>query len=567
MTRHHRLVRAAAAIITVAAVLVPSPGRAAVGRAAGAPAAPPTLDEWWSGAADWAPFRFFAASAFAPGDAGFGAGSHITIGPDGSWWWFTRRGGVAGTCAGDAATPAPGTVVRRSADQGATWSVPAAVVMPQAGTPWSCGATDGDAYFDGTRWHYVFQCLGQPVYPWKGCHLQNGNADPRIGPWTSPGANPIFDDAALNLWSGICGADRPNADCVRIPGGPDRLYGAGTFAIFDDPAMPGWHYLSFHGVDRSYGYQYRGLARTQDFVSYVVRGADLPADAFFDRLDTLAWREPDALWAQGALTSAGESVGGGSGNTVRQGGRWYTVTESSNAPVCTTATVMDAAIVRSSSLTSTAWEQPALPDRQNPVLYSDSLGATDLTPVRCSPSYERLFTAGGVTYLSAYRRSNDAQQGVWVYRLERNLLANGRANRCVDQAPWTSPTAVQVLRDGARSSDGGCAFRFSQWMSQTVARPAGVDTVTWGGDFSSAVLVGPLTLAGSAPVAVSLIQTDATGARLAADTQVVYTSGTGYTTATRVTALAAGAVALTFTAAAFDPGTPILSDGLRIVAG
>lgn len=133
-------------------------------------AAPATLDDYWNGKAEWKLRNRMTQGNYAQWQQGytnqnfygFGAGSHFYITPDGTWYHFSRKinwGQKPSYCQNINETF--GIQIRKSTDHGFTWSLPADVITPTQGTPWECGATDGDVIFEPSTqmWTYLFQCF------------------------------------------------------------------------------------------------------------------------------------------------------------------------------------------------------------------------------------------------------------------------------------------------------------------------------------------------------------------------------------------------------------------------
>lgn len=461
----------------------------------------PTLDDWFSGAnADFRLKTRLTAATMPGADAQFGKGAHLTASPDdpSTWYVFGRRAvAVQPVPACDAMPTAFGIDIWKSTDGGVTWSVPANLVSPAEGTPWACFAGDGDAYFDaGTQtWHYLAQCRGRDNL-WNGCHWTRASRDP-MGDWQADPANPVVSTAqgsTTNLWQRICG---PSTNCFgdsrtadpQPPDGPKATVSdAGTFTIFDVAGDPGFHYVRFHGAAAN-GHQYTGLAKTPDFVNWVVGPDDpahLPSDDIFDSRfpkglpagdghgGAPAWREPHWL----APNSSDAVIGGGGGHIMEEGPWYYLVAEASDRPLCAMpGATWDLGIYRTASLASTVWDSPAHP-HENPVAFSDDSVAGSPVPSSCDPSYPRLLrdAATGETdlvYNRVIRMSggpdappDPTRSGLYVYTLRWNLLQQARPGddgpALAPSAPWRvisaaadppPPSALAARRDAYRAPD------------------------------------------------------------------------------------------------------------------
>jgi hypothetical protein len=369
------------------------------------------------------------------------------------------------------------------------------IIPTQLNTPWECAATDGDVVFDkpsGT-WHYLFQCLSR-AGGWNGCTMERTAPDP-MGPFTATANNPVIPGGSL--WSKIC-VD-PSADCVTIPGGPGRVHDEGTFNIFQHDANG--YYIAFHGFDGRNGY--RGIARTPDFVNYIAGDPSqgTPADAIYDRLDAIAWRE---TW------NAPGPVGGGAGSILYENGQYYSIVETGDINLaCIDGQNWDWGMSRSPSLTATAWDQlPA----GNPFLYSSKLQERSNLNLACNPAYARMFhDTDGSVYLHVTRESLDPNySGIFLYRLVRSasLLDNGDLWKCNSDG-WnvfpSGPTNMAVYRLPNNSSDEGCYLatncgqgtcQAGQSLYQDVpVANVGGQTLSYGGKFATDSGAGGLDLA------------------------------------------------------------------------
>ena len=458
--------------------------------AAAAPSSPPTLADYWAGGADWVPYAFYPTSVYGPGNSGFGAGDTIRVGPDGAWEWFYRTT-IAPSSDCTASSLQAGTVVRRSTDQGQTWSAEAKVVSPAAGTPWSCAATDGDAVWTGSEWIYLFQCETNPAdvtdgswgQLWNVCVFYDTSPDPTKGTWAPLVKNPVWGDysGGYDPWNSIC--TNTTKRCVTLAGAP---------SIFENPGDPGWYFVDFHGIDKR-GNLYEGIAKTQNFITYLAgSGQDLPDDAIYTKLDSVGWDEPEESWPTG-------DVGGGGDSIIYNpsDGMFYNLAETTNDAYCTGATISDFGILRADSTSQTVWQQPNLPGRENPIVYGQQQGnSAETYTARCLPAYSKLFIdpRSAKTFMTFVGGSDAANEGVYVYTLARNLLANGTAWRCTTAAPWqlVNPSApssdLGISRDEDFSPDGGCYLGFSSDIQQTITiAPGSVPSVALTGQFAARI--------------------------------------------------------------------------------
>ncbi len=509
--------RAGPLVMSVVAVLAGMAGASRLAdavsgplRSPPAPIRVPTLGDWFSGAS--AEFRFktrLTAAEMPSADFQFGSGTHLTAAPDdpATWYVFGRRTGrVQPNPACDVLPLAYGIDIWKSTDHGVTWSQPTTLVAPEEGTPWTCFAGDGDAYYDrasGT-WHYLAQCRGRDNL-WNGCHWTRTGSDP-MGDWQADPANPVVSAAAgssTNLWQRIC---LPSTNCFLDSQKDSRatVSDAGTFTIFDVPSDPGFHYVRFHGAAAN-SHQYTGLAKTADFANWVVGPDDpdhLPTDDIFDSRfpkgvpagdghgGAPAWQEPH--WLPPNTTDA--VIGGGAGHVVREGPWYYLIAEASDRPLCgMPGATWDLGIYRTADVRARVWSAPASP-HENPIAFSDDAMAGSPAPSSCDPSYPRLLVdpATGETNL-VYDRAikmpggpdappDPTRSGLYVYTLRWNLLHPARPGDETQggvpgpsgpqsgvPGPWrvisagtesSGPSVVAARRDAYRAPDGRAYLAF-----------------------------------------------------------------------------------------------------------
>ncbi|TLS53910.1 hypothetical protein FE782_00715 [Paenibacillus antri] len=467
--------------------------------------APGTLDEYWNGDAEWV---FVRKNTWAStGVQSYFDGTQVKTMIDGTWYHFNRKY-VADSACTSLGGVALETQVRKSTDKGATWSAPVTIIPHVPGTPYSCAATDGDAYYNvaENKWHYLFQCLDGTS--WKGCALSRSGADP-MGPFTiqPAGGNPVVTPG--ELWDDIC--DSASDDCSSLAGGPGNVFDEGTFNIFQFDGT--YYWVAFHGYDGIRGY--RGIAKTSDFQAWIAGDPSqgVPNDAVADRYDSAAWRES---W------TAGGTIGAGAGNMIKEGVYYYHLIEASDINLaCSANQNWNYGLYRSDSLTATTWSQ--FPGG-NPMIYSSRAveDANGILP--CNVQYAGLFKdpTDGFVYLAFGRRSADPDyDGLYWYRLEKsdNLLANGDfwrsdtygwnrlgpgTNWAVYRLPNNSPDGTPYF---ATNCGGLCAPTNS--IYQDVAIPSGgPGTLRFGGKFMSEGAGGTLELVVRQFNGSTIIQTD-----------------------------------------------------------
>lgn len=454
---------------------------------------PATMADYWAGNAKWelVKKRNFNDPAWQ-----FGASTIRVVGNE--WYLFSRTNSPNSSCLGGDQL---GTQVRKSSDRGETWTTPINVISPTPNTPWACAATDGDAVYDvsNNKWRFLFQCLGSGTGArWKGCYAEKTGNDP-MGAFTIA-QSPVIEPGAL--WNIICNTS--SDDCFNQSGGANKIFDEGTFNIF---RFDGTHYwISFHGTDGVRGY--RGIAKTTNFLTYYAGGANggtgeaTPVDAILDKNDGNAWRE---TWQ-----SPG-NIGAGHAPIVQDGGYYYMLAEMADKNLgCTAGQKWDFGLFRSSSLSSTTWEQ--FP-QGNPVIYSSTLVENGTTSLPCNLQYAQIYkdATTNVFYLKYFRSSIDWNfLGNYFYRLVKtsNILKNAdlwMANGSYWNRIPVSPTNLAIYRYPNLSPDGTpvmaancgqtpCAPGQSIYQDVDVTAYRG-RSFTFGGQFSAQSGSGSLSLA------------------------------------------------------------------------
>lgn len=248
----------------------------------------------------------FSTSPQNPGSAMANVGSYI-VPIFGVWYLFHREFYYTSTpsyCTN--VIPISRTVVRISKDQGRTWSDKVPIAEPIPGTPSECAVLDGSAHYDAetNTWHLLAQCLGRSS-GWGMCHYSVGGQDP-MKPFTPNPKNPVVTGG--QLWHQICSGNGKHCTMNTVDEGtPDIV-----------KKVNGYFYVTFHGYDYSAKKSARGVAKTPNFVNWIVQDFDLPGDAIFSSVDCNPW---NVTWATGGC------VGGGEGDILISGDYMYELIE------------------------------------------------------------------------------------------------------------------------------------------------------------------------------------------------------------------------------------------------
>ena len=446
---------------------------------------PATMADYWSGKARWEFIRKYTI-ANTGWNGGFMAGDQVYI-LNGNWYLFSRKV-VSGILT---------TEVRKSIDEGASWSAPVDIIPENA--KWGVAATDGSVFYNQAenRWYFLFQCLAVKDGPWFGCLLIRDGMDPMGQFSEKPGVtNPVI--SAKEIWSKICNSSGDH--CVQIPGGTNRVYDEGTFNIFE--LKNGYYFVAFHGYDGKNGF--RSIAKTMDFNNWIAGDAaqGVPDDSVFDKFDSDIWREG---WQGG-------SIGGGAGSILFDNSYYYQVVEGADINLaCTKDQKWDFGIYRSASLTNKQWEPYPL---GNPIVYSSlflenhpycNTGATCIRP--CNVQYAHLFrdSVTNKTYFAFSRETEDSNyRGIYLYKLtaDNNLLKNADLWKC-NGDNWNrtgSTTNLAVYRYPNQSSDGNCYLATNCGSSTCTGdysifqdvdiTPGSLPNVEFGGKFATDIQSG-----------------------------------------------------------------------------
>lgn len=530
----------------------------------------PTMADYWNGTARW---KFDRKMTWASsGQQSVYDGSSIKI-VGTTWYLFNRvvRSDLPGCQTGSPL----GTQVRRSTDQGQTWSASVAVISPTPNTPWSCAATDGDVYYNssagpGGTWYYIIQCL-EVNGGWNGCAFSRTGADP-MGVFTPLPNNPVI--RGHDLWDKICNASTD--DCViQTNNTPRQVFDEGTFEIFRYDGT--YYWVGFHGAAIQGGtiLGFRGIAKTTNFINWLAGddAPDLPRDAILDRNDAanFNWREN---W------NSGGPIGAGAGSIFYDNGYYYQVSEFPDVSLgCLNNQNWNVGMFRSATLTNVNWEQyPNFGDPNhptgNPVVYSsNAVEGSGIQP--CNIQYMHLFKDPntGIIYLAFGRRSADPQyDGIYYYRLDNtpNLLINSDFWRA-DTYGWGTfnvATDFSASREVNKSPDGSPYLRLrcnsdctgDKSVYQNVNVPTNYRGLpfTFGGQFATDTGTSSLTLV--------VWQFDSNGVQIAAN-QVAYniTPGSSYANFQATGTIASNATSLRYEVYVFTPNIGFRVDNLYLI--
>lgn len=442
-----------------------------------------TLADYWAGNAEWKLVEDYTKLRLVTKEGDYvGAGTQIV--PVGDTWYLFSRQVLSEKCE-DGINNKLGTNVRISTNKGLTWSNPQIIIAPAAGSNWPCAGIDQSAYFDAEtqKWEIIFQCgkmlkNANNVYEWQWntCHIRSNNADPRQG-FYEPHTNPIAKDG--DFWKRIC--TNSSKDCYNFSqvNGVNKVRNEGTFDIFEKKS--GYFYVAFHGFDIEKNLGYRGIGRTQDFVTWQLgnENSAVPADAVLDKVDSANWRESWGTGGKiGSITYPAGSIGFGHGSIIYENGYYYMIAESSDYTLdCIDDQNWDMGLYRSNNITKTTWE--SFPGG-NPIYYSSRSidprnNNSTKKNLRCNVQYFRLFKdpQSGAIYMHVSRDTNmnltelgQAENGVYLYKLVKtgNLLKNSDFWKCATD-DWQKSSGSNInfatYRMPKETTDGNCFAQIS----------------------------------------------------------------------------------------------------------
>ena len=240
-------------------------------------------------------------------------------------------------------------------------------------------------------------------------HFTSSNADPQIEAWRANRHNPVVASGAL--WNRICSGEGKHCkQGMKDEGTPEIVEKVGSD-----------FYVTFHGYDYVRKQAARGVARTQDFVTWSVdAGAGCPNDAIFTALDCSLWSVP---WSN----VSGGCIGSGEGSSLRsqRTGNVYMVIEATDVALTCNLTPgrqwWPLGLVRSTNgyLPSPQWQQ--MPVGSTPFVGGPEGGEPH---VGCSIQYNSLHRddSTGTTYLAfwtvAFGPAGAVTHSAWhVYEL------------------------------------------------------------------------------------------------------------------------------------------------------
>ncbi|MDD4976197.1 MAG: hypothetical protein PHY93_17705 [Bacteriovorax sp.] len=347
-----------------------------------------SLSALWNGTAH---FEYMKRDDFI-GSIGYDGNTSSQVAIDGIWYAFNRQYlPVANTPV--SCRPIIGQtlqeVVRKSTDQGKTWSEPVLIASP---TGSGCAVVDGGAFYDSETaiWHYLAQCIGT-TGGWNLCHYTRTGSSP-MGMFQPNTSNPVVVGGAL--WSPICSGGGKSCPATTVDEGTPQIIAKKN----------GYFYVTFHGFDYA-GMKLgaRGIARTTNFVTWETSGAGLPNDAMLTSQDCNSW---DANWG------AGGCIGFGAARNLRSNGYEYILGEASDKTLlCTLGQVWVFGLVRSPAIAASGnWENYS----KNP--YIINLLQND-SPFGCGLQYMNLFRDRGEIYLSFGLWTPDMNFPNYTYKL------------------------------------------------------------------------------------------------------------------------------------------------------
>jgi hypothetical protein len=218
------------------------------------------LDFFWAKEAHFVPFRRLK---FPPEVNADHFMSSRIVARNGIWYSLTRRTykNTRPGCWGDSMD----LLLHSSRDQGATWS---ASVLVDRSSDKFCMITDASLFFDVdmNKMFILTQCLTAQTNSWDLCLYTGSGLDPMTATWTPASQNPVIRSG--DLWRQICAKSGRCESDVGEEGTPEII-----------AKRSGWYYITFHGFKNPKGY--RGIARTRDFITYDVNGADMADGPLF----------------------------------------------------------------------------------------------------------------------------------------------------------------------------------------------------------------------------------------------------------------------------------------------
>lgn len=408
------------------------------------------LIDYWNGHANWEFYQKLTPTVM-PKDHPTG-GVHIEV-VNGVWYLFARS-----TMPNPGHNCPPGllmgTQVRVSHDKGMTWTEKVDVIVPKMGTPFECGATDGDVYYEAEKneWIYLFQCIASDS-KWHGCVAKKKGPSP-VGLFDADAyPNPVIRGG--DLWRKIC--DTNDDVCSKLSGGPGKVADEGTYQFIEK--KHGYYYVSMHGFDGTNGYS--GIVRSADLITWDAGNLslDTPSDAIYSKANANKWREN---WINGT------SIGSGRSSISVEDGYYYNMVEAADISLlCRVNQNWNVGLVRSDHVTNTNWEE--FP-RGNPIYYSSQFKNSNdnRDSMACNVQYAGMFydDVDKTWYMYATRMTYDHfGYGIIFYKLVRNvnLLENSNFWKCsVENWGKTSESTNHVVyRFPNESHDLTCFMQFN----------------------------------------------------------------------------------------------------------
>lgn len=392
----------------------------------------PTLDHLWTHEARFVPVRKLHHK-----DAAGETSEHlmsVKIVPHGGKWYSLNRRTYRGNpaiCGGARFD----LQISESSDQGATWSVP--LTVGRANDTAFCQITDSSLFFDEqtNQMFLLSQCQEALSNKWDVCLYTADGLDPMNSQWTWSPHNPVIKPG--DLWQRICTTSMTCPADVTEEGTPEII-----------AKRDGWYFITFHGFRSPDGY--RGIAKTRDFVSFVVDAPDIAQGPLFTKNDC-------ASLIEGCI-----GVGHASMLFVDQIAYALVETPTQNL-ACAAQQRWPVLLARAN--VATFWSQnPRWSFLSHDAPLLENRFRRDLG---CQIQYANLFTDGGATYLSFVLYSSKSTE--WepnaIYKLEWN---DSRIDRTIEKEELLANISIE----GDRAAP-------INWTAKAVSNPVAPQSIVF----------------------------------------------------------------------------------------